>query len=210
MRLPLVWRPAPSRRRRAARSCARRSGSSTSRRRSARSPASSRTGVDAGHARCPSTTPTPTHAASSGCSPSGTASCSASASTCARSPATAGCAPRTGRATVHDGTEGELYDLADDPLQQHNRWDDPALPVAARRPRRRPVGRRNPRPATPVCSCRRRCRRPGPRHADQRSDGDDGGGVEVEGVAGVAVGHGQEHLVAAVGPLDEHRLRRRP
>jgi arylsulfatase A-like enzyme len=28
--------------------------------------------------------------------------------------------------TVHDGTEGELYDLADDPLQQHNRWDDPA------------------------------------------------------------------------------------
>ena len=29
--------------------------------------------------------------------------------------------------TVHDGTEGELYDLSDDPLQQHNRWDDPAL-----------------------------------------------------------------------------------
>jgi arylsulfatase A-like enzyme len=29
--------------------------------------------------------------------------------------------------TVHDGTEGELYDLADDPLQQHNRWDDAAL-----------------------------------------------------------------------------------
>jgi hypothetical protein len=28
--------------------------------------------------------------------------------------------------TVHDGTEGELYDLDDDPLQQHNRWDDPA------------------------------------------------------------------------------------
>jgi len=31
---------------------------------------------------------------------------------------------RTG--TVHDGTEGELYDLSDDPLQQQNRWDDPA------------------------------------------------------------------------------------
>jgi arylsulfatase A-like enzyme len=31
---------------------------------------------------------------------------------------------RTG--TVHDGTEGELYDLEDDPLQQHNRWNDPA------------------------------------------------------------------------------------
>jgi arylsulfatase A-like enzyme len=28
--------------------------------------------------------------------------------------------------TVHDGTEGELYDLDDDPLQRHNRWDDPS------------------------------------------------------------------------------------
>jgi arylsulfatase A-like enzyme len=27
----------------------------------------------------------------------------------------------------HDGTEGELYDLANDPLQQDNRWGDPAL-----------------------------------------------------------------------------------
>jgi arylsulfatase A-like enzyme len=27
----------------------------------------------------------------------------------------------------HDGTEGELYDLTDDPLQQVNRWDDPAV-----------------------------------------------------------------------------------
>ncbi|MBV9291199.1 MAG: sulfatase-like hydrolase/transferase [Frankiales bacterium] len=26
--------------------------------------------------------------------------------------------------TVHDGTEGELYDLVADPLQQDNRWDD--------------------------------------------------------------------------------------
>lgn len=26
----------------------------------------------------------------------------------------------------HDGTEGELYDLTDDPLQRVNRWDDPA------------------------------------------------------------------------------------
>jgi arylsulfatase A-like enzyme len=26
----------------------------------------------------------------------------------------------------HDGTEGELYDLADDPLQHHNLWDDPS------------------------------------------------------------------------------------
>jgi arylsulfatase A-like enzyme len=30
------------------------------------------------------------------------------------------------RGTVHDGTEGELYDLVDDPLQQVNRWDDPS------------------------------------------------------------------------------------
>jgi arylsulfatase A-like enzyme len=29
--------------------------------------------------------------------------------------------------TVHDGTEGELYDLADDPLQRFNRWHDPAV-----------------------------------------------------------------------------------
>lgn len=28
--------------------------------------------------------------------------------------------------TVHDGTEGELYDLVHDPLQQVNLWDDPA------------------------------------------------------------------------------------
>jgi arylsulfatase A-like enzyme len=27
--------------------------------------------------------------------------------------------------TSHDGTEGELYALAEDPLQQHNLWDDP-------------------------------------------------------------------------------------
>jgi arylsulfatase A-like enzyme len=27
---------------------------------------------------------------------------------------------------VHDGTEGELYDLIHDPLQQRNLWDDPA------------------------------------------------------------------------------------
>ncbi len=26
--------------------------------------------------------------------------------------------------TVHEGTEGELYDLIDDPLQRHNRWYD--------------------------------------------------------------------------------------
>jgi arylsulfatase A-like enzyme len=29
----------------------------------------------------------------------------------------------------HDGTEGELYDLTSDPLQQVNRWDDPACAV---------------------------------------------------------------------------------
>jgi arylsulfatase A-like enzyme len=29
--------------------------------------------------------------------------------------------------TEHAGTEGELYDLAEDPLQRANRWDDPAL-----------------------------------------------------------------------------------
>jgi len=29
--------------------------------------------------------------------------------------------------SVHDGTEGELYNLSDDPLQQVNRWDDAAV-----------------------------------------------------------------------------------
>ncbi|MEN9802734.1 MAG: hypothetical protein RLZ37_1859, partial [Actinomycetota bacterium] len=28
--------------------------------------------------------------------------------------------------TVHDGSEGELYDLASDPLQEVNLWDDPS------------------------------------------------------------------------------------
>ena len=28
---------------------------------------------------------------------------------------------------VHDGHEGELYDLSEDPLQQVNRWEDPAV-----------------------------------------------------------------------------------
>ncbi|MBK5222753.1 MAG: sulfatase-like hydrolase/transferase [Acidimicrobiia bacterium] len=34
--------------------------------------------------------------------------------------------------TVHDGTEGELYELGDDPLQQVNRWDDPACAAIRR------------------------------------------------------------------------------
>jgi hypothetical protein len=29
--------------------------------------------------------------------------------------------------TSHDGSEGELYDLDEDPLQRVNRWDDPAM-----------------------------------------------------------------------------------
>ena len=32
-----------------------------------------------------------------------------------------------GRGTSHDGTEGELYDLRDDPLQRVNRFDDPVF-----------------------------------------------------------------------------------
>jgi arylsulfatase A-like enzyme len=30
------------------------------------------------------------------------------------------------KGAVHDGSEGELYDLVDDPLQRVNRWDDPS------------------------------------------------------------------------------------
>ncbi len=32
-----------------------------------------------------------------------------------------------GAGTVHDGTEGELYNMADDPLQRINRWADPSV-----------------------------------------------------------------------------------
>ena len=39
----------------------------------------------------------------------------------------------------YDGTEGELYDVDDDPHQWENRWDDPAYKAIARRPRRRPL-----------------------------------------------------------------------
>ena len=58
--------------------------------------------------------------------------------------------------TVHDGAEGELYELGEDPLQRVNRWDDPArrslrddlladlwdsqpAPVGPRRPLEAPV-----------------------------------------------------------------------
>ena len=30
------------------------------------------------------------------------------------------------KGAVHDGSEGELYDIVDDPLQRINRWDDPS------------------------------------------------------------------------------------
>ena len=58
--------------------------------------------------------------------------------------------------TSHDGTEGELYDLDDDPLQQANRWDDPAL-----RPRSATTwwptcGTTSPRPGSPGWPSRRR------------------------------------------------------
>ena len=90
--------------------------------------------------RFPSTTPTPTRAASSGCSPSGTASCSASACTSARSPATAGCAPPTGRAPCTTAPRASSTTSPTTRCSSVNRWDDPALRVAAHRPRRRPLG----------------------------------------------------------------------
>jgi arylsulfatase A-like enzyme len=31
------------------------------------------------------------------------------------------------KGSVHDGTEGELYSMSDDPLQRENRWADPSL-----------------------------------------------------------------------------------
>jgi len=51
--------------------------------------------------------------------------------------------------TVHDGSEGELYDLIDDPLQQHNRWDDPSRESLRddllARPRRNPPAPHDPK-----------------------------------------------------------------
>ena len=91
-----------------------------------------------------------TRGVSTGCSPSGTASSSGSTSTCAPSPGTTGCAAPTSPGTSHDGTEGELYDLDDDPLQRLNRWDDPALRARARRPGGRPVGPPASGPAPPA------------------------------------------------------------
>jgi hypothetical protein len=57
--------------------------------------------------------------------------------------------------TSHDGTEGELYDLDDDPLQRHNRWDDPALQpfVTTWWPT---CGTTSPRPAAPSWSSKPR------------------------------------------------------
>ncbi len=79
--------------------------------------------------------------------------------------------------TVHDGTEGELYDLDDDPLQRRNRWDDPALPVTARRSPRRPVGQPVARPTNHASSSKLRCsrrhdtvHRPQPRHRRRDDD----------------------------------------
>ena len=96
--------------------------------------------------------PRPVRAASACCA-SGTRSSPATACTCARSTATAGCAPRTSRrrsanrtgsrsssprpgmfgggigpvsSVAYEGTEGELYDVEGDPHQWENRWDDPA------------------------------------------------------------------------------------
>lgn len=36
------------------------------------------------------------------------------------------------KGTQHDGTEGELYDVREDPLQRINRWDDPACAALRR------------------------------------------------------------------------------
>ena len=69
---------------------------------------------------------TPTTAASSACSPSGTASCSASRCTCARSPATAGCAPPTARAPCTTAPRASCTTSPTTRSSRSNRWDDPA------------------------------------------------------------------------------------
>ena len=49
---------------------------------------------------------------------------------------------------VHDGSEGELYDLADDPHQRVNRWDDPSC-AALRRDLVDDLWASQPEPHTP-------------------------------------------------------------
>ena len=65
-------------------------------------------------------------AARAACSPSGTASCSAWASTCAPSPGRAGSAPPTCPAPSTTAPRASSTTWSDDPLQQVNLWDDPA------------------------------------------------------------------------------------
>ena len=66
----------------------------------------------------------------------------------------------------YDGTEGELYAVDDDPHQFENRWDDPEYKARARRPRRRPLrhapeGTQRPRSRAPrLTSARTGVRRP--------------------------------------------------
>ena len=132
LRLPLIWRPAP---------CAAAAPSVVTPTGRARRPRADvprdrrRRGPRRGwrRPRFPPTTPTRQRAASTPRSPSGTRRSSASTCTCARSSPTAGCSRGATPGPLHDGTEGELYDLADDPLQRVNRFDDPACAGASRR-----------------------------------------------------------------------------
>ena len=166
MRLPFVWRPAPSAGVDPAVVHRSRWGRSTWRRRSAPSPGSSpRRGCRAAPCRSPTASP----GASAPCA-SGTASSPATACTCARSTGTGGCAPSTSppppasptgsrrsgatacssparwstssRAPGPGGVgiaTGELYNVDEDPHQFENRWDDPAHAAPARRPGGRPL-----------------------------------------------------------------------
>ncbi len=64
---------------------------------------------------------------SSGCSPSGTASCSGSTSTCARSTGTAGCARRTCPAPSTTAPRASCTRWPTTRCSRSNRWDDPSL-----------------------------------------------------------------------------------
>jgi len=60
--------------------------------------------------------------------------------------------------TCHDGSEGELYDLDEDPRQQRNLWDDPAHRLSATTSWLT-CGTTSRRPDRRGCASRRRCER---------------------------------------------------
>ncbi len=57
-----------------------------------------------------------------------------------------------GKSSIYDGTEGELYDLKNDPQQWRNLWDDPAA-AAMKTDLLDDLRARTPKPREPRLAC---------------------------------------------------------